>query len=401
MPAFRFASALSTDSSSRVALERCAAILLDDLGGPPDVAFLFASAHHAHDFEGLGSRVRRATGARHLAGCSTAAVLGGEREVEDRAGLSLLGWRGGNSRIAATALEPRRTEDGFEIRPALRAEREEGVLLFADPYSFPMQPYLRHVAEDLGGASVAGGLASGGSGPGLHALWLDDATIDRGAIAVTLGGDLDVRTVVSQGCRPIGEPLVVTAAKGNAIQKLGGRPAVRTLFEILEALEERDRELFRRGPHVGLAIDPTKSRFAPSDLLVRNIVGLLPKTDAVAIGDDSLRPGMTVQFMLRDAASASDELERILGERRQEWGEAGAREAGALLFTCGGRGSNLFRTMNHDVRAVQSHLGPDLPLAGFFANGEVGTVAGRPFLHGFTASLVYLRERAGAGRVDG
>lgn len=387
----RFASALSTDPSARVALERCSATLLDRLDGPPDLAFLFASAQHAPAFDGLGALAIEATGARHLAGCSAGAVVGTGREVEDRPGLSVLGIRAPGLEVRSVALEARRTDEGFDVTPGLPLGPGDGLVLLGDPYTFPTQPWLQSVADELEGVDVAGGMASGGSGPGQHALWLDDRTCSHGALAIALGGDVRLHTAVSQGCRPVGEPLVVTAAQGNAVQKLRGQPAARVLFQVLEGLEERDRELFRRGPHVGLAIDATKSHFQAQDLLARNIVGLLPRNDAIAIGDDSVRVGMTIQFMLRDAASASDELTRILRERAAEWGRPDA--AGALLFTCGGRGAHMFRALSHDARAIEAELGPELPLAGFFANGEIGPVGGRPFLHGFTASVAWLAPR--------
>lgn len=392
----RFASAVSSDPSADVAIERCAAVLGDELGAEPDLVLAFVSAQHAPDYDGLGDRLRRATGARRLVGTSAGAVVRDDRELEDGPGIALLGVRAAGIEVRTTTMEARRDagEAGFRVEPELELRAEEGVVLFADPYTFPAEPWLREQGEKLVGRAVVGGLASGGSGPREHALWVDDLRIDHGAIALAIGGDVELRTAVSQGCRPIGEPLVVTECRGNAVLKLRGKPAVPTLFEVLGDLPERDRELFRRGPHVGLAVDPSLSKFTASDLLVRNVIGLLPKEEGIAVGDPTIRRGMTLQFMLRDAASASDELARLLGERRGDWDARGGPDAGALLFTCGGRGTNLFRALHHDARAVQEHLGPALPLAGFFANGEIGPVGGQPHLHGFTASLGYLTARA-------
>ena len=360
----RFASALATDADFTTAVEHCATEVVDALEGAPDLALVFASPHHSQRFDELGRRVREATGAAQLVGCSGASIVAAEREIEGRPALSVLGVRAPKAEVRAVGLEARRAGDGFRIVPELEVGPGRAAILLVDPFTFPIQPYLAGLGQRFPGAEVVGGMASGGRAPGEHALWLGDETHDHGAVALLVGGGLEVRSAVSQGCRPVGDPLVVTACDGNAILKLRGRPATKVLIELLEALPERDRELFRRGPHVGLAMDATKSRFTASDLLVRNVIGLLPKDDGIAVGDDSVRVGMTVQFMLRDAASASDELAHVLSDRARAWGPHGAAEAGALLFTCGGRGSHLFGTRDHDARAIEEHLGPRLPLAG-------------------------------------
>jgi small ligand-binding sensory domain FIST len=210
-------------------------------------------------------------------------------------------------------------------------------------------------------------------------------------VTVLLKGATRVVSAVSQGCRPIGPPLVATRVEGNAIFELRGKPAAKVLFEVLEDLEESERELFQKGAFIGRAVDPARSTFRPGDLLVRNIMGLDPQRHAIAVADGGFRNGTTFQFMVRDGASAEAELASVLEVAGLEsMGQA----SGGLLFTCGGRGQAMFGRPHHDAASVEAAFGPGFPLAGFAANGEIGPVGGRPFLHGFTASAAIFAPRA-------
>lgn len=398
MDTTRFASSLSTDSDAAVAEGRCVESLLRDLGGEPDLLLFFVTHHYATALDDLSKRLARATGARVAVGCTGASIVGGDREVEHSAALSLWGARLPDTSVRPVHLVAEHLpDDRFRFSPELdvRDPARAAVILLGDPFTFPAHVFLPWLEGELPGVPVIGGMASGGQGPHQHLLWRDDELYDHGALAVVLEGATEVVSAVSQGCRPVGEPLVITACEDNLITRLRGRGAAKVMFEMIGGLPSRDRELFRRGAHVGLAIDATKRSFQAEDLLVRNVLGIRPQNDAIAVGDDSLRPGQTVQFMVRDAASASDELRRILASRASDWTPVHPGAAGALLFTCGGRGAHLFRTLHHDAGAIQEHVGPRMPLAGFFANGEIGPVGGRSFLHGFTASMALVRSRRG------
>ncbi len=396
MKKLQFSSALSTEPESVVALQRTAEELLGELDGPPDLVLFFCTHHYASALEGLGARIQSATGASALAGCTGLSVLGGAREAEGQPSLSLWAARlGGGTAVRIEHLAAEgdpRGEVLFQGTPKIDRIHRAGLILLADPFTFPTDIYLSELAQNLPGVPVVGGLASGGEGPRQNLFWRGGECLDHGALAITLEGDVTLETLVSQGCRPIGGPLVVTACEGSVIHKLKGTRADKILFGLLEDLPAEDRELFKRGAHIGLAVDAARSSFTVEDLLVRPLRGVDPCGGSIMVGDESLRPGLTVQFMVRDAASASNELKRILTDRAEAWSPP-RREVGALLFTCGGRGAHLFRRRHHDAGAIQEHLGPDLPLAGFFAAGEIGPVGGQPFLHGLTASMGLVRAR--------
>jgi small ligand-binding sensory domain FIST len=399
----RFASALSTDPDARVAEQRCLAALLDGLGGAtPELVVFFVTHHYGEAIEGLGGRLRRATGAGTVVGCTGTSVLGGRREVEQKPGLTV--WAGAmpGTRVRADHIHADRDGDGiwsYTASPDIREPSRASLLLLGDPYSFPMPEYLEFLGQEHPGVPVVGGMASGGSGPGQNLMWVNDELLHFGMVALVIEGEIEVNTAVSQGCRPIGEPVVITRCQDNVILELRGRPAAKVLLEAAERMPESDRQLFRRAAFLGIAVDARKSVFEAGDLLVRNIVHLDLKRHALAVAERRLRVGQTVQFMVRDADSATADLEDLLERHASDWGPAtaGGRETGSLLFTCGGRGSRMFPMLHHDVTCLQAAFGPDLPVAGFFANGEIGPVGGQSFLHGQSVSIAMFRPRGETG----
>jgi small ligand-binding sensory domain FIST len=261
------------------------------------------------------------------------------------------------------------------------------VLALGDPFTFPVDLMFQHIEEEHRGLRVIGGMASGGRAPGECSLMLNDRVPDQGAVGVLVRGPVTVRSVVSQGCRPIGRPMVVTKSRENVLLELGGRTAGEQLQELWKELNPRDQDLVQRGLHVGRVINEYRDDFRRGDFLVRNVVGFEPKSGAVAI-TDRVRVGQTVQFHVRDAVSADEDLHELL---QIDVSAHEKKPGGALLFTCNGRGRNLFPEPHHDATVIRREVGP-VPLAGFFAQGELGPIGGQNFIHGFTASVALFEE---------
>jgi small ligand-binding sensory domain FIST len=304
-------------------------------------------------------------------------VAGGGVEVEDAPGLSVLAASFGAGQIDAIALETRETDDGYEIVGWPDWVPARGtMLMLADPYSFPIGDFLSVCNARIPGVTVMGGMASAGTRAGANRLALDDRIVDRGAVAVMCSEDVPVRAVVSQGCRPIGTPLTVTSADRNLVHELAGQPAMARLQEIVEGATEADRDLMRNGLHLGVVVDEHKLDFARGDFLVRNLLGADRNSGSIAVGD-RVEVGTTVQFQVRDADAADEDLRALL---------SGVGAEAALLFTCNGRGRHMFSEPSHDAGVVEEIVGP-MPLAGAFCAGEIGPIGGRNFLHSFTASV--------------
>jgi small ligand-binding sensory domain FIST len=255
-----------------------------------------------------------------------------------------------------------------------------------------MQPATRLVqelSEAYPGAPLIGGLASGAHKPGENRLFLDGEIYDEGAVGVALSGPVVLRSIVSQGCKPIGEPLVITRAEKNIIFEVAGQPPMQVLQELLPKLPARDQRLARHALFIGRVINEYQEEFGRGDFLIRNLIGTDPKSGALAIGD-WIRTGQTVQFQIRDGQTAHEDLKAMLEKQR------GASPAepprGVVLFSCLGRGENMYGAPDHDISAIHEHLGA-VPTAGFFCNGEIGPVGERAFVHGFTSVIGLFGER--------
>jgi small ligand-binding sensory domain FIST len=362
---------------------------------PPSFAVLFASAHFSASAPALVAAVAEETGGVPLIGCVAQAVAGGAREVESGPAVSL--WLAADlGPVETFAMEFVRTASGGAFG-GYRFTPQEGSpepaapagihLMVCDPFTFPAGDLLAHLNRHVPGAVVMGGMASGGLRSGQSLLFLDDQVITHGAVGAHLPR-AGIHPLVAQGCRPVGDPYIVTQADGNLIMELGGRPPLARLRELAEALPVREQELLAQGAHLGIVIDEYQTEPGQGDFLVRGIAGADPESGAIAVGGE-LEVGQTVQFHIRDARSADEDLRRTLVRETAALG--GRPVAGALLFTCTGRGTRMFAQPDHDTGLLAQALG-QIPVAGFFCDGELGPVGGQNFLHTFTASIALFPE---------
>ena len=374
----------------REAASRAVGQALASLAGqPPSFAVLFASAHFFSSAEALLAAVGEETGPIPLIGCVSEGVAGGAREVESGPAVSL--WLAADlGPVETFAMEFVRTSDGGAFGGFRFGEDPAGMhLMICDPFTFPAGDLLAHLNEHVPGALVMGGMASGGLRQQQSRLFLDGRVLSHGAVGAHLPG-AEVHPLVAQGCRPVGNPFTTTRADGNLIFELGGRSPLSRLRELATGLPDRERELLARGAHVGIVIDEYRAEPGQGDFLVRGVIGADPDSGAIAVGDE-IQVGQTVQFHVRDAASADEDLRRALAGESAALG--GRRPAGALLFTCNGRGSRMFAEPDHDAGLIAAMLG-DIPVAGFFCAGELGPVGGQNFLHTFTASIALFPDPA-------
>ena len=384
----RFASALSQHPIPAHAVGEAAGEVIEALDGEsPDLLVCFASP----DFVGAMDDIVRALAVvlepDVMIGMNARSIVGNAREIEDGPALALFAAAIPDARLHAVSLDALSAPDGDTLSgwPALDGDPAT-LLLLTDPFSFPADTFLRRLEQDRPEVRVIGGVASAARGPGGNRLVLhdrkrapgiprDEWIQARGAVGVVLEG-VPVTTVVSQGCRPIGVPFVVTKRHHNLIEELAGVPALTRLQECVEAATEDDRALMRAGLQLGVVVDEHQSEFARDDFLVRAVLGADHESGSIAVGD-TVEVGQTVQFHVRDAAAADEDLRALLGE---------VDASAALLFTCTGRGQQFFGVPDHDAALVDQIVGP-LPVAGAFCEGELGPIGGRNSLHTFTASL--------------
>jgi small ligand-binding sensory domain FIST len=377
-----FASALSLHPDPAEATGEVVGRVLELMAEPPDLALLFCSPHHVDAVDDIAGTVRALVRPGVLVGTTAVAVVAGGREVEDGPALAL--WA---ARLAARPrplrLTAARTPAGVALQGLSVSSLAPGevILLLADPFTLPVDAVVEALATLDPPVPVVGGVASASGVPGGNRLVLDGEVSDGGGVGVVLPADVATTVVVSQGCRPVGGPMIVTAAEGNLLTELAGRPALERLEALVVGADPDERTRLAGGLHLGIAIDEHRATFQQGDFLVRNLVGADREARALAV-DQRVAVGTTVQFQVRDADAADDDLRARL---------AGMAGDGALLFTCNGRGERLFGVPDHDAAVVAAALGSDA-VAGMFCAGEVGPVGARSFLHGFTASVVVFHD---------
>jgi small ligand-binding sensory domain FIST len=383
----RFSCSISDNETA----EEAVAEIVDDARqateGKIDGVFVFITGHYRESAEEILERLWLELDPQALVGCSGEGVIAGEREIERAPGIALLAMHapdvrlhpfhiGGRSAWREVLNDEDRLRERLGIGPQTRA-----IIAMGDPFTTPVDALMTCLDQHAPGLPLVGGMASSAQQPGQNVLFRNDEMFDEGMVGMSLSGAIEVETIVSQGCRPIGSPLIVTRSHDNVIEQLGGKPALRTLQDAVENMPATDRELLENGLLIGRAISEYREKFGRGDFLVRNVVGVDQDTGAIAMAD-YIKTGQTVQFHVRDAASADEDLSLMLQARKM------VAPVGGLLFSCNGRGTRLFDQPGHDIRAIGGAV-PAAPVAGFFAAGELGPVGGRNFIHGHTASLVF------------
>ena len=399
----KWATAISRKTSFEEAVLECAGSVRAELGpGPVTVAFAFVTPHFAEYYGGLYETLNGALAPQILLGCSAGGVIGGGEEVEQAPAVTLTAARLPDVLVKPFHLADALPDmdgppDAWEKLVGVERTEEPQFVLLADPFSTRSEALLAGLDFAFPGAAKIGGLASGASSPGLNALFLNDKVYTQGVIGASFTGDVVVDTVVAQGCRPVGELMQVTSCDGNILRELEGRPALDVLRDLFSSMDEEERRLAGTSLFIGVLMDEFAEDGKVGDFLVRNLIGIDPKSGALGVGE-SLQEGMRVRFHLRDAKTSAEDLHAMLTgyentlPRREDL-------SGALLFSCLGRGEHLYGEPNFDSSVFEQHLGA-LPVGGFFCNGEIGPVGGETFLHGYTSSFGLFRPRMGDALLD-
>ena len=387
-----FTVGLSQHADPGIATGEIVGRVLETLGVQPDVAVLFTSGDHMGNTDEIAAAVLELLNPGAFIGTTAVSVAAGEREIEEETAAVLwVGSLGGANAPRARAVRlggvPDAAADDEALIAALNQVHAAGdlsMIVLADPYSYPVDAALGHWAERWPDVSVLGGLSSGAPMPGGNRIVVDGSVHRDGAAALIVGGSANVTHLVSQGCRPIGQPYIITEAEGNVVKSLGGMPPFERLQQVFSKLDPADQRLVQRGLHVGRVTDERKIDFERGDFLIRGVLGADRDSGAIAIGDEA-PIGATVQFHVRDAETADEDLRAALAHSLQT--------EGALLFTCNGRGTHLFDAPHHDASALVDQTSAEV--AGMFCAGEIGPVGARSYVHGFTASMALFSDADG------
>ncbi|MGB3572155.1 MAG: FIST N-terminal domain-containing protein [Phormidesmis sp.] len=405
----KWVSAISTSPSLETAVKEVAQQIKEQLGIQPDVAFVFVSVAFASEYARLMPLIQAFLPTAHIVGCSGSGVIGMDdefpSEVEVGPALSITAAHLPNVNIKSFHLTGSDLPDldsppeAWSDLIGVRAEAQPSFVLLADPFSTGTSELLQGMDYAYPEATKVGGLAGIESFSRNSGLFCQGELYREGIVGVALSGEIVMEAIVAQGCRPIGELYRVSEGDRNIMLKLEpdsaddgglGKPPLEILQNIFQGMSEEDRELAQNALFLGVAQSGFKPSLSRRDFLIRNLVGVDPKSGAIAVAD-KIRSGMRVQFHIRDAQTSEEDLEQLLQRYRVESLENQlektkpiASPVGALLFACTGRGEGLYDQPNFDSDLFEKYLGP-LPIGGFFCNGEIGPVGATTFLHGFTS----------------
>jgi small ligand-binding sensory domain FIST len=369
---------------SHTAVKEALRALMVERSAPPDLLFTFVSPHHASAYDELTGWLREELPGSLVLGCSAAGVIGGGTELEGREAVSLTGgWLPDTQisalHVAGPVLDVTR-EDWLE-RLRLAPDQPCQFLLIVDSNTYEVEHLLENLDAAFPGACKVGGLTSGGSSDKPIAFFEGGRVHRGGALIIAFQGATELRAVISQGCRPVGEPFIVTRSNGNVIKEFNtGKPA-EVLRKVYDGMNARDHSLFNTSLFLGIGLGENRSRYESGDFLVRNILGVDPESGAMAV-DTHIEAYQVVQFHLRDRDTAAADLAQTLRELARS--DAVTQVRGAMLFSGAGRGERLFGVANHDSDAFAKRVGP-VSLSGLFCNGEIGPSGGKTCVHNYTS----------------
>jgi small ligand-binding sensory domain FIST len=407
--AMQWSSVISKQPSLEAAISEVADCARLSLQGSPTVGFLFVSSAFASEYPRVMPLMRRHFPDLPIVGCGGSGIIGTDhqgmvQEIEDDMLVSLTLAVLPQVAVQAFHVEtdalpdldgsPQAWVDLVGVDPA----SEPQFVVFVDPLSDGINDFLAGLDYAYPGMPKIGGLASAGFGSTRSGLFCGDRFHREGAVGMALSGNIVLDTIVAQGCRPVGSPYWVTESERNVILGLSAdgepdqsaKPPLEMLRDMVAALDEADQELARDALFVGIAQNAFKQTLEPGDFLVRNLLGFDPRQGALAIGD-RVRAGQRIQFHLRDAAASAEDLE-VLMRRYRKTAIGKPKPVGALMFSCLGRGKGLYGESNFDSGVFADYV--EIPLAGFFCNGEIGPVEGATFLHGYTSVFGIVRSKA-------
>ncbi|MSQ15374.1 MAG: hypothetical protein EXR50_05880 [Dehalococcoidia bacterium] len=390
----KWSSHVSEKKTAWEAVSECAYEINRQLAGEiPDLAIVFVSKHFADEYGIIPSMVRDRLNGASLIGCSADGVIGGGHEVEGRPALAITAGFLPEVSVRTFHLRDRDLPDmdappsAWEELIGVEAVKEPQFVILADPFSFHAENFLLGMDYAYPNSVKIGGLASGGADAGSNAIYLGNDALSSGLVGVALSGNIMIDTVVAQGCRPVGRPMTITRCQSNTVLEMDGLPPLQVLQNIFESLNESDKKLLQHSLFLGVGMDELRDEHRHGDFLIRNLLGMDAKHGAISVGA-YLREGQTVQFHLRDAQTSAEDLDLLLGQY------AGQEEClpgeGAVLFSCLGRGYDLYGRADHDTNMFMSKVGA-MPLGGFFCNGEIGPVGSTTYLHGYTSSFGIFR----------
>jgi small ligand-binding sensory domain FIST len=385
-------STVSENADIEKAFKECTSDLQKESSDLIDLVIAFVGSDFQESYDLLPQLITEKFPGAVFLGCSGNGIIGNGKEVEHKPGFALCFASMPEVTISPFHLLDSDLPDGddspdkWEKVVGVEASSHPDFIILADPFSMRGQNLVNGLDYAYPGSTIIGGISSGGRQPGTNALYLDNQFVTEGTVGVSLSGNVQIDTVVAQGCKPIGNLMRVTKCDRNILEELDGKKPFDILGELYSGLSEKDISLFQNSLFLGVVMDPFEDNPGIGDFLIRNVIGADQERGIISVGE-MLSEGQIVQFHLRDSKTSIENLEEMLDDYNTQEIEEGS---GALLFSCLGRGSYLYGTPDHDTDLFKSKVGP-IPLTGFFCNGEIGPVGDTTYIHGYTSAFGIVR----------
>lgn len=342
------------------------AAAISQLGPIPDEAklgFVYVSEQHAAHFAEMVRRLRAETGIPHWAGTIGSAICATNTEYFEQAALAVL--------VTDIPEQHFHVFNSLQSLPSLPdTETVHVAAIHGDPRNGQLANLIAKLPDDIGNGYLVGGLTSSQT----HNYQFADELCEGSISGVIFDGQVPIITGLSQGCSPVGPIHTLTESDSNIAITIDNRPALDVMKEDIGEILARD--LNRIGGYIFAGFPVADSD--TGDYLVRNLLGIDPESGALAVGE-YLQDNKPIMFCKRDGRTAVEDLQRMVSKLKQR---ANNRIKGALYFTCLGRGQHMFGETHRELELISEILG-DIPLAGFFANGEISGNR----LYGYTGVL--------------
>jgi len=356
-----------------------------------DAAILFASISHSHSYPLLLETVEKIAGTSCLIGSSALGIVTTDAEIEEGPGIAVLVIA--SDQISAVpllgrSLKGRNLDAGIEIGRAIKSSIDPSSLLIILPDTFGFEPeaFFQGIQETANQIPIVGG-GSSENGTQRQTFQMCGRQSESNSVAgMLLSGAFNHTIAFSQACQPVGNPMVVTQARGNVIYELGGRSAHEAFCDLFQ--EPVDFHTAISLIFIGLPVDVKQTRLDRGKYLVRNIIGLDPEDGSITVAAPILE-GQVISFTLRDPRRARQDMDRTLKELAKQ--HTHQSPVFGIYFDCCGRGTSLYGKSGVDLALFKRYFG-EIPLIGFFTYAEIAPIQQTNYLHNYTGVLVLISD---------
>ena len=336
---------------------------LQPLPSDAGLGFIYVTDSHANNLANILRELETQTGISHWIGTVGMAICCTRTEFYEQPAIVLM--------VTDLSADQYTVFKSSQEIPALpQTDHFRLAVTHGDPRNGQLAKLIEQLPDQIGNGYLVGGLTSSDS----YYYQVAGELVEGNLSGIIFDDSVNVVTGLTQGCSPIGNIHQLTECDSNIAISIDKRPALDVMKE--EIGEVLSRDLNRIGGYIfaGFPLADTDT----GDYLVRNLLGIDVNTGAIAIGD-YLQPGVPIMFCKRDGKTAVEDLQRMLNNIKRR---AKGTIKGGLYFSCLGRGQYMFGEAHKEMELIAETLG-DIPIVGFYANGEI---AGNR-LYGYTGVL--------------